>query len=94
MSIGIEEGTYGRQVGDEEEVKHIDVKSSSSYVLQASSNHRELREIILEIAEIHEHDGQQRELGYGAGQIGPLKTQGVPLQYVQRANDDYHSGCP
>ena len=88
MAVLVEEHTDGRHIGHEEEMDEIDVEGATPNILQRGSYDGQLGEILLIVAEIHEDDGEQSELGNGRGQIGPLQTQLVPLQDVKGGQDD------
>ena len=88
MAVLVEEHTDGRHIGHEEEVDEVDVEGATPNILQRGSYDGQLGEILLIVAEIHEDNGEQSELSDGRGQIGPLQTQLVPLQDVERCPDN------
>ena len=87
--VDLEERTNARQVGQEQIVDEIDVQRAASDILQAAPYDRHLREILVVITEIHEHDGEQRELRQRQGHYRPLHTQLVPLQRVHRTENHH-----
>lgn len=89
MLVQFEEGAYGREVGQEEEVKEVDVQCASADVLQAGADEGEAREVLRIVAEVHEYHCEENELCQCAWQIGPCHAQVVPLQYVHGAEDHY-----
>ena len=87
--VDLEERTNAGQVGQEQIVNEVDVQRAATDILQAASYDRQLREILMVITEIHEHDGEQRELRQRQGYYRPLHTQLVPLQRVHRTENHH-----
>ena len=57
MLVQLEECTYGREVGQEQEVKQVDVQCASANVLQRAAKESHLGEVWCIVAEVHEGDG-------------------------------------
>ena len=55
--VQLEECTYGREVGQEQEVQKIYVQSASADVLQRAAKESHLGEVWCIVAEVHEGDG-------------------------------------
>ena len=89
MAILVEEESYRRNVGQEEEVQQVDVQRAASDVLQRGTDGRELREVVLVVAEVHEGNDKQSELRQRRRNIRPDESDIVPLQHVHRRQDDY-----
>ena len=90
MTILVEEHSDGGHVGHKEEMDEIDVQRTTSDILQRCSDNSQLSKVLLIVAEIHKDDGKQSELSNRRRQIGPCKSQIVPLQHVERRHDDQH----
>ena len=86
--MGVEIGTYLRQIGQEEEVDEIDIECASAYILQRDANGRQLGEVLLIAAEIHEGDGEQHEACQCQGDDGPDAFEHMPFQGVHGGKDD------
>lgn len=54
MLVQLEECTYGREIGQEQEVQQVDVQSASADVLQRAAKECHLGEVWCIVAEVHE----------------------------------------
>ena len=75
-------------IGHKQEVNQVDIQCTTTDILQRSTYHTHLGEVVLITTEVHEYNGQQAKLSYRLWQVGPSHAQGTPLQRIQGSNDD------
>ena len=82
MAVFIKELANGRNIGQEKEMKEIDIECATANILQRSSDHRKFRKIVLVVTEVHKRDGQQSELGQCRGNISPFQPEIMPFKHI------------
>ena len=72
-------------------MNQVDIQGTASDILKAATYHGTLGEILMIMAEIHEHHSQQDEASQGQRNDGPCHTKGMPLQGIQGRKDNQYN---